>query len=409
MTRVVICDDDEGRARDDWAVRIRTAMRGSADPNVRVLSAYELAAAIEDLEKRSVDARRSRHGQPDYEDQASVIDHADVLVIDYDLTPDPDRLTESDPDREKVIWFELRAQTAETVAYLARSYSRCGHIIIVNQDFKEITFDTTFQRFAESRADLNVSQDELGQSELWIGTGLGFRPWSWLPPLEAKDLLQWRIDQVALDASVLETLGLLPVEESGLDARQLDALGDDPATRTFRDVALTPELGLLGRDAPADEETLKRIAAAGIGHWLDRMVLTAQNVLVDAPQLLYRFPSLLPGDPNVETAWNHALEIDVAQIDASNPALASKHVAACNWFSRPTWFWPQLLADESIAEVAAPWTSRSYEWVFAEDASRFINISVASEIQTDLPGPFSRRFIAKFNDVQYRPRNRILQ
>ena len=408
MTRIVICDDDEARGRDDWATRIRAAMSASDDLKVQVLSVYELATAIEDLEKRSVNARRSHHNQSDHDDRASVVDAADVLVIDYDLTPDPDILTETDPEHEKVIWFELRAQTAETIAYLSRCYSRAGYIIIVNQDFKERTFDNTFQRFAESRADLNVSQDELGQTELWTGVGSGFRPWSWLPPVDAKDLFKRRVDQVDLDAGVLESLGLLPIEESGLDARQLDALGDEPAARTFRDVAITPELGLVGRDAPADEETLKRIAAAGVGRWLDRVVMAAQNVLVDTPHLLYRFPSLLPADPNVVESWNNALQLDGNQLNAGNPVLADKHVAACNWFSRPTWFWPRLLSDESIAEVATPWTSRSYMWVFAEDVSRFIGISAAAEIDTDLPGPYSRRFIAKRGDVQYWPRQRIL-
>lgn len=408
MIRIVICDDDEARGRDDWAARIRAAMSASDDLRVQVLSVYELATAIEDLEKRSVTARRSHHNQSSYEDRASVIDAADILVIDYDLTPDPDRLTENDPEREKVIWFELRAQTAETIAYLSRCYSRCGHIIIVNQDFKERTFDTTFQRFAESRADLNISQDELGQAELWTGVGPGFRPWSWIPPLDARDLFQRRVAQVDLEAGVLESLGLLPIEENGLDARQLDALGDEPASRTFRDVAITPELGLLGRDVPADEETLKRIAAAGIGRWLDRVIMAAQNVLVDTPHLLYRFPSLLPGDPNLVESWNYALQLDGEQFDTGNPVLADKHIAACNWFSRPTWFWPRLLSDDSIAEVATPWTSSSYTWVFAEDISRFIEISAAAEIDTDLPGPYSRRFIAKLDDVQYRPRKRIL-
>jgi hypothetical protein len=407
--RVVICDDDEVRGRDDWAARIEMAIGTTLDVEVQVLGTYELAAAIESLEQRSVAARANEPGRIAYDDAASVIDAADILVIDYDLTPDSNTLAESDVEREKVIWVELRAQTAETVAYLSRCYSRCGSIVIVNHDFKVRTFDTTFLKFVDSWADFNISQDELGQTELWRGEGSGFKPWSWLTPFDARDLFHRRIEQVDLDAGVLSSLGFLPIEDSGLDSRQLDALGDEPDIITFRTVARAPDLGLAGRDIPIDDGALRRIAAAGIGRWLDRVVMTAQNVLVDAPHLFYRLPSMLPGGATEEKSWNEALQFNVSQLEAANVALVGKQVEACKWFSRPTWFWPKLRSDETIPEVATPWSSRSYRWTFAEDVSRFIDISVAAEVDTDLPGPYSRRFVARLDDVQYRPRQRILR
>jgi hypothetical protein len=398
--RAVICDDDETRGREDWAERIVGTLSPHYDVDPKVLSTYELASTLQALEARSALARRPAVDEDNADDMAAVVDAADVLIVDYDLTPEPSRNAEGD-GREQLIRSQLRSQTAESVAYLARCYSSCGAIMIVNQTYRQRTFDLTMTKFAESRAEVNVSQQDVASPELWIGEGDDFHPWSWPVLADGPSLLDRRVALVDLEAPVLESLGLLPLETSGLDIRQLDALGDAPLEATFRKVATSPELGLVGKDEAIDDEGLKRVAAAGVGRWLDSVVLLSQNVLVDAPHLIARFPTLLPGDPNDVASWNAVVQTH-SEI-AHNELLQSASIPACDWFHRPTWFWANLARNTAIEEVSKPWTTASYEWVFCEDISRFVSFDEAREVRTDLPGPYSRRFVANRPDVQYLP------
>jgi hypothetical protein len=331
------------------------------------------------------------------------------VIIDYDLTPDPARLANDSSGQADLIRSELRAETAETVAYLGRCYSTCKFIVAVNQIFRRRTFDLTFQKFVESRADLNISQDEIGSAELWTGQGDGYHPWSWPKLIDAGRLFEQRLSRVDLDTPVLPSLGLLSAEGSGLDARQLDALGDRSEQVTFRDVAMSFELGLTGRDEQPDEEALRRIAAAGIGRWLDRMIMPAQNVLIDAPHLVYRIPSLLSGDPASLDAWNSTTGFHESELGLNLMTLDSHRSASAEWFHRPAWAWADIAADVSLPEISSPWGSRMYDFAFAEDMSKFINVSSASEVQTDLAGPYSRRYILRLEDgsVNYVPPRRI--
>jgi hypothetical protein len=404
--RVVICDDDHARGRDDWAQRVVQTLSPGHDVDVQVPETYELAAALAALETRSAVARQASAPGDTAEDDAEVIDSADILLVDYDLTPDSTRPAEA-TERELLIRSELRAQTAETVAYLARCSSSCKAIMIINQSFRERTFDLTMTKFIDSRAEVNVSHEDVASPELWTGQGDGFRPSAWPRLIDAPEAFEHRLGLVQLDAPVLETLGLLPLETSGLDVRQLDVLGDRPAEVTFRDLARAPELGLTGKDEAVDDEGLRRIAAAGVGRWLDSTVLPSQSVIVDAQHLLVRFPSLLPGDPEDPATWellaSHAYNESLA-----GGILDGARIGASDWFPQPVWFWPKLASNTAIAEVARPWSAASYDWVFCEDLSRFRKYPDAREVGTDLPGPYPRRFIAQLAGVHYVPRNRIL-
>ena len=331
--KVVICDDDEIRAREDWAARIDDLPDVGPRLEVQPLSAYEVAASLANLESRSVAARDKDSSRSQAEQSVpSPVDDADVLIIDYDLTPDTKKIFNGSADDEKLIRQELRAVTAETLAYLSRCYSSCKYIVAVNNTFRERTFDLTYGKFVDSRADLNISQDDIDSRELWIEHGDGFRPWLWPKLIEAGDLFGRRVEKVDLDRSVLDSLGLLPIDESGLDARQLDPLGDRPEEISFREIANMPELGLDGRDRQNDEMALKRIAASGVGRWLDKVVMPAQNVIVDIPHLIYRFPSLLPGDPGQLESWNAAIDLPGDELRQDQVSLADRRIAVCDWF-----------------------------------------------------------------------------
>jgi hypothetical protein len=408
MKRVVILDDDESRARQDWAARISkiTALEGIVE--VEALSTLEVAECLRQLEERSIEARADSIGPATQ--SRIVLDDADIVIIDYDLTPDPARMTEKRPEQVSLIKNELRAETAETVAYLARCYSSCKFIVAVNQSFQSRAFDTTFMRFVDSWADLNISQDDVASVELWTGKGGGFHPWSWPLLVDAGQVFDRRVSLADLDTPVLDALGLLPADEKTFDVRQLDVLSDQPDSVTFRDIARSSELGLALRDKQPDDIALRRIAAAGIGRWLDRVIFQAQNILVDAPHLAYRMPSLLTGDRNHLSSWNAVAILDEPLEGLDLQKLSGRKVNACDWFDRPMWFWPSVSSDESIPEVASPWRSERYDFVFCEDTSAFAAFGEAHEVRTDLPGPYDRRYIRRLRDgnVSYVPRQRIV-
>src|SRR5215469_5213452 len=109
--RVVILDDDEVRAKEDWAAQILRIPELSG-VEVEALTAYEVAECLTVLEERSLRARTPNFSGAPIE---CVIDQADIVIVDYDLTPDPSRLKEQ-AERNQLIRNELRAETAETVA-----------------------------------------------------------------------------------------------------------------------------------------------------------------------------------------------------------------------------------------------------------------------------------------------------
>jgi hypothetical protein len=47
-------------------------------------------------------------------------------------------------------------------------------------------------KFAESRAEVNVSQQDVASPELWIGEGDDFHPWSWPVLADGPSLLDRR-------------------------------------------------------------------------------------------------------------------------------------------------------------------------------------------------------------------------
>ena len=406
--RIVILDDDEVRARDDWAAKIKRIEGIPAAAEVEALTALEVAQCLRQLQERALEARQEAQGSATHE--RCVVDDADIVIMDYDLTPDPTRIVERHPEQVELIRSELRAETAETLAYLARCYSSCKFIVAVNQHYRRRTFDVTFNRFAESWADLNISQDDIGSPELWTGDGNGFHPWSWPRLLDAGQEFDRRLALVELERPVLDALGFLPLDEKSFDVSQLDLFADQPNSVTFREVAESSDSGLALRDKQEDETALRRIAAAAIGHWLDNTILQAQNVLVDAPHLAYRVPSLLLGDPKRLDSWNSTVSFDIDNIGLDLEKLSGKIIPACDWFQRPVWAWNEIASDNSIPEVASPWSSENYDYVFCEDISRFARIEDAQEIQTDLPGPYDRRFIKGLdvNIAHYVPLTRIL-
>ena len=447
--RILICDDEVRReqrwkdqlvalpfvadAFDVDTARPREGAEGETSPLPAIIGALERrrlrarlqqaaksdAAAAEvnpeDADLRATaEAARERLSTDDLDDEAADdFDDADILVIDYDLL---------DLGGEA----EASHLTGERVAYLARCYSKCGLIVALNQFANDDpTFDLNLTGHARSYADLNIASGDLCNPGLWTADRdrwTSFRPWRWpVLPLALGDFLE-RVEELVqdgLDRPVFEALEIpvsvaLSMPRSMLDFLAPGPAGDDDAKvdeLTFADLALTSGVGYKHKDYPVDDAAAARVAAARLAHWLDRVVLPPQDVLVDAPHLAPRYPSVFTGAPTegaspeeAAPAWTTTARFapfDDLPID--DEPFRAHRFADPRWLSRPAWYWSGVSASETIPEVQRPWEAKRPEVVFAEDSSQFIAKGDAQEFVADVNSPFARRYVERIEGVKYRP------
>jgi hypothetical protein len=403
MPAIIVCDDESPRA-SDLRSRLRARLGPSSGFDVRALSPAEFVDAIAALEARQLAARDGEVPESGRSPGDHPFDTADILFIDYDLL------------RLSVIGSPATgADSGERVSYLARCYSRCGTIVAYNQ-FPPMhrSFDLTLRGHLRSFADLNVSMDAASDSGLWSDRFRGFRPWSW--PVLTVAYRDFRARTNGLDGSldepILATLGLQDDAVYELLTReQLEFLSPDkdPRTASFRDFALHSGNGLRPRDKPWEERAIAGIAAARIGKWLERAILPHQNVLVDAPHLISRFPSLLVKSDS-PSAWNASCRLTVPrkELGLNERLLKSSVFKATEWLSRPAWLWPSIACNQQIAEVKDPWAARDVRLVFCEDTSRFRPGAGVKEFVAEVAPEFGRRYVQVVSGVTYEPAVRLL-
>lgn len=394
--RILIFDDDTQRAKG-WSDSIRestSVRREFATPEI--IKPPEFQAAIRILNERRKSARKT----DDEESIAPIeFDSADIFLIDFDL-------------------FELNEITyitGEEVAYLARCYSRCGIIVGVNQfrKYGDKLFDLTLKGRPESFADINLNTAHLSTPGLWKEPWKGFRPWYWpLLPLEV-EANEERVRNVLenLDVSILDFLGLASFRSvlSRAALEFLETSGHPPQSVTFREFVLNSANAMRRHDRPIDLEQIARIAAARIHKWLERLVLPGQDVLVDTPHLVSRFPSLFKGARMSGAAWDKTAmirEVDPKVIDTK--ILAQFAFPRPYWVSRPCWFWNPISRCDDILEVRNPWqVVQRGDLVFCEDLSAFRKRKDSKEFLADVDSAYARRFVAGLKDVAYEPQVRL--
>jgi len=403
---VLICDDEQ-RSVDAWRERLEQL----AIPfQVQGLAGRALGTAIKALEARREVARSSRKRAADWEEHE--FDKADILIIDYDL------LNVDDP---------ASAMSGENVAYLARCYSHCGLIVGLNQYDRENAFDLSLRGHPESYADVNLSADQLDSPGLWRLPWTGFRPWYWPLLPTAVAAFQKRVARLTrhLDDKILPFLGFTPETISILPRSTIECLGSgkSPEDTTFRIFVDKSVMGKRPKDK-VDETQVARVAAARVGKWLERVVLPGQDILVDAPHLALRFPSLLGGDINKVGTWDASASLPPSKSLWSEKGQLREKVQRHrfreqDWLSRPVWFWNEVSRLEAIAEIKKPWSAERPDLVFCEDVSRFLRQQEAREFVADLASPFVRRFVvdhgscsdhelaSELRRVNYRPKVRF--
>ena len=373
--KIVICDDDRKRA-EQWERLIRQVGKPTAKYDIGLIESDQFTDVIQLLRRRQLEARRSREV-----DEKCIFDEADILVVDFDLL----RFDASGTD------------TGESVAYLARTYSDCGFIIELNQ-FGTNWFDLTLSGRLESFADLNLGSDQLSNPGLWSPEFQGFRPWSW--PIVPDAAM--RLKRCAVEANkhrsdkVLDYLGLTE-ELAGVlprSVREFLAPGKSPEETTFEEFATKSRYALRPADKPRNETQLGRIAAARISKWLENVLLAGQEVLVDAPHLVSRLPSLLNRPPTADSLNATArIARSASGTGLRQAAIAPARFEKQDWLSRPAWRWFEITRNEEIAENKSPWTAADVPFGFCEDISRFLPTPACREFVAEVDSVFRRRFI----------------
>ena len=386
--RILVCDDRPA-AVQSWTERLMTI------PEVKTAFEIDSIKSPDEFHREvgALDERRRKSMTWDENEdwtETTVFDTADILVIDYDL-------------------YDLASgATGERVAYLARCYSRCGLIVALNQ-FRPGGFDLRLRGHPESFAELNISDRNLDNPGLWSTRFRGFRPWSW-PSLPAA-LKSYRTRATRL----LTRLDHAIFDELGFSGTVVPSLGRDVVgflegqrraeTATFEDFVRLSGQGVRGGDR-APRPARARIAAARLSKWVERLVLPAQDAVVDAPHLVSRFPSLLTGSVTQIGSWNKTAQLthDVHRLGIHHARIAPFRAEDGLWFSRAVWFWASLANFSDIEEVAEPWKLVESPYVFCEDVSRFLRRQDAREFVADLATPFRQRWVTGSTDAGKRAR-----
>jgi len=393
--KILLCDDEE-HFREKCLATLKSQKNVTKNFEIASLESYEFVEDMEVLKERQ---RSYRDGEY-LEQSPSKLDDVSILIVDYDLLN---------------LLSKESFLTGENVAYEVRCFSKCDMIIVMNQyRYGDDIFDLTLKGHPESFADLNISSEQLGNPGLWGGQTRGFRPWQWPHLPTVLENFRQRVEDVAtnLDTPILEVLGI-PEEIAGMLPRSaIEFIGDDLPKTTFKEFLRRSEKGLARKDKKmvevADPETLGRIAAARISKWLERIVLPGQDILIDAPHLVSRYPSLLTGKHANIGSWNKATKFESYDaLGLDHEMIEEYRFKKEHWLSRPAWFWNGVSDCQRIKEVSDPWTREKTDYVFCEDSSRFHKASEAEEFLAELESPYLRRYVRIFENINYEPKTRL--
>ena len=386
MREKILVYDDEVRLARAYTGRLQALSFLRERFEVEPITPNDFEKEMKALEVRRRAFRKKEDSCPE-----ALLDTVSILIVDYDL------LESFNP-----------FVTGEDVSYLGRCFSKCGLIIGLNQYNRRgqpTSFDLTLRGHPESFADLNICSEQLDNLGLWGEKRHPFRPWHWPQLPDFLESFKKRVKDVEdhLEEPVCKTLNIENIES--IFPGSISAfLGRHPAKTTFREFVESSRNGLRVKDENKDEELVARIAAARISKWLERLVLPGQDILVDAPHLASRYPSLLEGDPSRAETWNRTTRlVRFDSLGLDDDKIEEYEFKKDFWLSRPTWFWQKLSGSKKIKEVSEPWERRETKLVFCEDTSNFHKQKECTEFYADLASPFRRRFVYRVNGINYDP------
>lgn len=387
---ILICDDSPniGEKYKRRLDKLRVVKQSFKE--VKLLDNIKFRDEFAKLVKRQ---KSERNRRTEWSDE-SEFDKAAIVVLDYDL----------------LNWSESNYYvTGELIAYLVRCFSDCALILGLNRYGTNI-FDLTLMGHPDSYADLNIGNEQLDNLGLWEDQRGGFRPWYWPNILGWLKDFEIRNREIADDpnAKLFDSLGL-DDSYNLLSKNALSYIGSDPKKLTFRSFVLESGNGLKRLDRRPTDKMIGRIAAARVSKWLERFVLPGQDVLVDAPHLVARFPSLLISDGFSRKTLDATTKLDGSPLGINENSIREFEMKPRNWLSRRAWFWPKVVESGKIDEVSEPWFKKQLKYVFCEDSSTFLPRSSAKEFLADVDSPYVTRFVANFSGVEYRPSSRLVR
>ncbi len=365
----------------------------------------DLKPCVEELMTRR-EAARGVHGRSGGKPQG--IDDVDVFIVDYDLLGDKGGVP----------------YTGEDLAYWVRAYSGCKIIVAINQFSGRSAADNPFELdlsgHPESYADINITAAQINNDGLWHSPWTtDFRPWYWpvIPDLVEKFDARVNFVRQHLDQPLLSSLGidddLVKILPRKVEAFLGGKKGEVSKT-TFRAFVESSGNGLKPKDKEGGDaegmDRVCRLAAARVSRWLEDMVLSGQEILVDAPHLVARHPWLLKAK-NLATkqVWDKTANIPSGarsdeKLGIDFDAIRSFRIDPI-WTSRPAWFWPKIVAR---AQHPGAIPRGIPDLVFCEDTSRFEERSNAKQFVSGVESSHIRRYVSgRVAGVTYRPEVRF--
>lgn len=372
--RVLVCDDNRSRAQA-WADSIDRLGVDVQRP-CSVLGADGLRQAASALKERE---RASRSSVPRRRKPAPTdFDGIGVAFIDYDL---------------------LRADhlDGENLARMVRCFSDTAVIVVVNREHRD--FDLSLRCDAASWADIELSDSSITSRGLWEEPWGGFRPWHWpLLPLAVQRFRRLsRSFAAELDKPLAGAVGLPDDVLAVLPTSTWEQVsrGVTRGRSTVRDMVSHSPMGLRPKEKLPNDAAVARVAVARLTKWMAQVVLPGQNIVVDAPHLVSRLPSLLRvGRRPEEEALSAVCTIGGTLPKSFDSWALRRHVFDANGLlDRPAWVWPSIAKDTSIPDIAEPWKTRELGSVFCEDVSRFVPKAAARRFTADIDSPYAARFV----------------
>lgn len=396
--RVRVCDDVEAIA-DGWVAAVQAVTEGY--DVARMASAKE---EVSNLLRRKLAAEKG-------EDLMALpcgFDEVDVLAVDYDLL----HLDETGG-----------RTTGEGVARLARAFSKCGVIVVMNQ-FKGPQFDLGMRGHLDSYADVNIDATLIGSAALWRDvkpTEGQFDPTIWTPLPKLLDVargLSAALEEAGFEAKIMNLVGL---PEAALAELSDTAFGfvdlkaetaEQLANVTVRDFLQRS----LGEHAPLDTlqahapKVLFDLAAFRIAKWIDRAVLRPMDVLVDCSHLVDRLPFMMDPD-KVDVAdpqcWvaaaadpQNALRWHILEKYFNNVASAALGRTVIDWY--------RLAGDNEIDKLQDEYlATEPVRFFLAEDTSRFVEKDGLIRFRADFHNFGDRRAIERLSNISYGPMRRV--
>ena len=335
----------------------------------------DLQQLIELMSRRRTEWRRNSNSSPLAEEHPA--DQADIIVVDYDL-------------------FQYVETTGSQLAYRLRCFSECGFIAILNGYRRRNVFDASLSSPIVDFADLHISDVQIENKGLWRTPFKGYRPWYWPVIPEAITDFENCISDVRnnFDEPILAFLGLQEVID-WIPERALTFLTREPDVEkvTFRSFIESDRGGIDPRDAIGTAQ-LARVAAAQIRALLNSIILPEQSILIDAPHLISRFPSLITRGRDEITEWNRLCDpVDPPIEELLNECLKDHRFQKDHWLSRPAWYWPNVKRDKRVEEVKSPWTPKEGRWLFCENISRFAPVEYTQPFRAIVSPPFVQRYV----------------